>query len=383
VRRVVVVGAGPAGMAAAVCAAEGGRQVTLIDDNPEPGGQIWRGETEGAWFERLQRVRVARLPSARVVTGDPDARALTVELPDRTVTVTWDDLILATGARERFLPFPGWTLPGVLGAGGIQALVKSGLDVRGKRVLVAGTGPLLLAVAALLRSRGANVLGVAEQASGASLRKFAFSLPWRKLWQGFELRRGIRYWTSCWVESAEGRDRVERVRLHGRGVVECDYVAVGYGLVPNTELAQILRGAGTLVGECNGVGGVEKSLIEGQIAGHAAAGNAAGAARLQPELDRARKFAASLDKAFALRPELRHLAQAETLVCRCESVTHGDLKEFGSWREAKLYGRCGMGPCQGRVCGPAAEFLYGWQPSSVRPPVLPARVGSLLGEQHE
>lgn len=86
-----------------------------------------------------------------------------------------------------------------------------------------------------------------------------------------------------------------------------------------------------------------------------------------------------LEKAFALRPELKALAMPETIVCRCENVAAGALEGMRSWREAKLYTRCGMGPCQGRVCGPAVEFLRGWKPDSVRPPLLPVRVETMIG----
>jgi NADPH-dependent 2,4-dienoyl-CoA reductase/sulfur reductase-like enzyme len=360
-------------MAAAVCAAEGGQQVTLIDDNPAPGGQIWRGGDESEWFARLASVRAARMQGARVVAAEE--RALVVELADRVARVTWDKLILATGARERFLPFPGWTVPGVFGAGGIQALVKSGLDVRGKRVVVGGTGPLLLAVADLLRSRGASVVRVAEQAPASRVRRFALGLPWNKLWQGITLRIGAPYRTDCWVEEA----LPGRVRLNRGGWVECDYAAIGYGLVPNTELAQLAGPEAVLAGECAGIGGVEKSLVEGQIAGHRAAGNIDAAERLRPAHQAALDFARRLEETFALRDELRHLAAADTTVCRCESVPRARLDGLTSWREAKLHTRCGMGPCQGRLCGPATEFLYNWRPDSVRPPILPARVATLMG----
>ena len=371
--RVVVVGAGPAGMAAAVCAAEGGQQVTLIDDNPAPGGQIWRGGADSDWFRRLESVRVARMQGARVVAAED--HTLVVELAGRVARVTWDKLILATGARERFVPFPGWTLPGVLGAGGIQALVKSGLDVRGRRIVVAGSGPLLLAVAELLRKHGARVLRVAEQAPAARVRRFALKLAMNKLWRGIGLRLGSPYSTDCWVEEAQPG----RVRLNRGGWIDCDLAAVGFGLVPNTELAELVDTSAILAGECNGIGGVEKSLLEGQIAGHTVAGNHDEVKRLRPAHQAALRFVKLLDETFALRDELRTLAGPGTVVCRCENVARGRLDGLPSWRYAKLHTRCGMGPCQGRMCGPAVEFLYNWRPDSVRPPVMPARVGTLMG----
>ncbi|MEO8725967.1 MAG: pyridine nucleotide-disulfide oxidoreductase, partial [Acidobacteriaceae bacterium] len=89
------------------------------------------------------------------------------------------------------------------------------------------------------------------------------------------------------------------------------------------------------------------------------------------------RFARALNRAFIMRPELKSLAQPNTIVCRCEDVTHHQLRACTSWRQAKLHTRCGMGPCQGRICGPATEFLYGWKPSSVRPPIFPARISTL------
>jgi hypothetical protein len=121
-----------------------------------------------------------------------------------------------------------------------------------------------------------------------------------------------------------------------------------------------------------GIGGVEKATEEGRVAGLVAAGEDARA--------RVDGFPSTLARAFALREELRHVAERETIVCRCEDVDLGRMREFGSWREAKLQTRCGMGPCQGRVCGPAMEFLLGWRGESARPPVYPATVEELIAD---
>jgi hypothetical protein len=122
---------------------------------------------------------------------------------------------------------------------------------------------------------------------------------------------------------------------------------------------------------------VELSLIEGQIAGFAAAGREGSCRSFFKARARQRGFAASLDRAFALRPELKALPLAETIVCRCEDVNFSRLKAYGSWRSAKLQTRCGMGPCQGRICGPAGQFIFGWSPESVRPPIFPVVLQSL------
>ena len=130
-------------------------------------------------------------------------------------------------------------------------------------------------------------------------------------------------------------------------------------------------------GEPTGIGGVELSLIEGQIGGFAAAGNTTEAAKLFAARERGRRFARRLDRTFRLRSELRGLASPETIVCRCEDVDFSRLHSHTSWRAAKLQTRCGMGPCQGRICGPATQFLLNWTPDSVRPPIFPTRLESM------
>src|ERR1700735_3641798 len=190
---VIVVGAGPAGVAAATAAARHGRSVLLLDDNPAAGGQIWRGGVEPSSKRRTDREdekknRVLRglvssgatfLFGYRVFDAPAPGtlQALSEIASDpEVIALEYDRLIVATGARERFLPFPGWTLPSVFGAGGLQALVKGRFSVRGKRVAVAGSGPLLLAVAVHLREYGAHVTSIAEQASLAQLASFTASL---------------------------------------------------------------------------------------------------------------------------------------------------------------------------------------------------------------
>jgi NADPH-dependent 2,4-dienoyl-CoA reductase/sulfur reductase-like enzyme len=387
---IVIVGAGPAGIAAAVTA----KRAILLDDNPTIGGQIWRGGNSNPWFERLSCTDSKIVTGARVVSADAVRQTLLVERNGKAETLSYEKLILATGAREFFLPFPGWTLPNVMGVGGLQALVKSGLPVEGKRIVVAGSGPLLLAVASYLQKCGAIVPLIAEQADVKSLAKFTASLAAHpgKLWQAFSLRPR-RYLTSCWIEVALGSNQVERVRLRqGSRVWEepCDYLANAYGFVPNTELASLLGceiEAGAVkvdasqqtsvpnvycAGETAGIGGIDSALIEGQIA--------AGASNFQRKLREAKSFARLLNDTFHPRAELRALAQPDTIVCRCEDVTIARLRKADSWRSAKLHERCGMGPCQGRICGPAVQFILGWEPSSVRPPIFPTRLENLLQE---
>ena len=245
-RDLLVVGAGPAGMAAAWRAAQNGLRVSVVDDNPAAGGQIWRGGPPEAtvWFERLRSVDVEMINGARVFQQLRPGTLL-AETTSGVCELNYSSVVLATGARERFLPFPGWTLPNVMGAGGLQALVKTGLPIEGKRVVVAGSGPLLLAVAAYLRGRGANVLMIAEQAPAMRLARFAVGL-FRKRTQAFELKRqlkGVPYRSGCWVSEAHGKEQLESVTLVRGGKswrVACDYLACGFHLVPNVELAELL-----------------------------------------------------------------------------------------------------------------------------------------------
>lgn len=406
---VLVIGGGPAGMAAAVRAAECGVHVGIADDNPAPGGQIWRGESEDGqskeaakWYRLLRTSGVTMLCATRVFHS-PEAGMLLAETADHLLELSYRSLILATGARERFLPFPGWTLPNVMGAGGLQAMVKSGLPIDGKRVVVAGTGPLLLAVAAYLRNHGAVIPIICEQASWASLARFGMTLTGQpgKIFQGLHLKKdlgNVPFAANSWPLAAHGVKAVENVTISRGGkseTLECDYLACGFHLVPNTELPLLLgcqiRGGYVQIddfqqtsvqgvfcaGEPTSIGGVELSLIEGEIAGFVAGGRQEKARNLFAGRDKARRFARVLEQTFCLRRELRSLPNAETMVCRCEDVAHSRLQQHASWRAAKLHTRCGMGPCQGRVCGPATQFLFKWIPDSVRPPIFPARVENL------
>jgi D-hydroxyproline dehydrogenase subunit alpha len=408
----VVIGAGPGGLAAAATASESGLRVCLVDDNPSAGGQIWRcsvgdGPARAArrWLRRIDSAKVERRFGWRAVAS-PAPGVLRIEQSGRFADLEFATLVLATGARELFLPFPGWTLPGVFGAGGLQAFVKSGFGVRGKRVVVAGTGPLLLAVAVHLREAGADIVCVVEQAPMGRLLRFSAGLlggQAGKLFEGagYALRlAGIPYRTGAWVMRAHGDGRLEKVTiLSGLNVfdLEADMLAFGYHLVPNTELPRLLGceiDSGYVrvdelqqtsvkgiycVGEATGIGGVDKALIEGRIAGLAVAKKLDEARTLTSARDRQMRFVRKLADTFALREELRHLPDDDTLVCRCEDIPYRELAKCSSWREAKLHTRCGMGPCQGRICGAASEFLLGWKVPAPRPPLFPVEVATLAG----
>ncbi|MGE4618339.1 MAG: FAD-dependent oxidoreductase [Planctomycetota bacterium] len=410
---VVVIGAGPAGLSAACHAAELGQDVLLVDESPRPGGRIWAHRDSvpavvQGWIDRAQRAGVRWLQGGTVVDGAMETGAmetgametgasgsvLTASVVDgRRTYIRCQKIIVATGARERFLPFPGWTLPGVLGAGALQSLIKGGLDVEGKRLVIAGSGPLLLAVAQLGTSRGADVLMI-EQASLAQRLPLVFSLlsstsrlfeAW-KLWK--ELR-GIEKCSSSWPVKAEGQEKIEKVHLQTRNGIRiepADLLAVGFGLVPESRVAQglgcFVEQDGTVkvdelqqssirnvlcAGEPTGVAGSEAALASGQVAGIVAAG-ATPSADLLAKVRRLRGWGVALERAHSLRSELKPLASEDVTICRCEDVTASTVEGVGSLREARMQCRIAMGPCQGRVCVPILAFRDGLGQDSVRPP---------------
>lgn len=410
----LIVGAGPAGMAAALAAAPSGASIVMLDDNPAPGGQIWRDGPGAALPQQARAMRDAleRHANIRILTGCRvvglgGARGeltLLLENAEGGWAQRAGKVILCTGARELLLPFPGWTLPGVTGAGGLQALVKAGLPVAGQRIVVAGTGPLLLATANTVRKAGGQVVRIAEQSPWRHLAAFAAQLPrWpAKAAQALTLL-DRQFRAHSHVVEAMGDESVSAVRVHrGAGrheeIIACDRLACGFGLVPNTQLGELMGCAlgahdglavdsqqATTVpgihaaGECTGFGGSERALAQGAIAGHSAVGDMFLARALQPRLARWDSFAVALRRHFALREELKSLPRPDTLVCRCEDVSYAEVAARSGWIDAKLHTRCGMGACQGRVCGGAMQFLLGWRPAPPRHLLSPARIGTLAG----
>ena len=407
---ILVLGAGPAGLAAAHAASQNGQEVALVDENFEPGGQVWRGgplqwrdqRAHRLWEDLLVRPHVEFIGPARAISlVAPQELLLETERGPRTLA--WTRAIVCSGARELLLPFPGWTLSRVTGAGGLQALVKGGMPLDGKRVLVAGTGPLLLAVAHTVRKQGGIVVAIAEQRSTVELARFFGHLLLAhrgKVWQSMQLMaalRGIPYLHGATVTEARGEGRVRSVLLTHKGEqreIDCDILACGYGLVPNLEAAALFGCAtqsGSVVvdeqqrtsnehvfaaGESTGIGGVDKALAEGRIAGLCASGQLPGNGELRART-KARAFGTLLACSFAPLPALRALCRPSTLVCRCEDVSASQLAVHANWRSAKLQTRAGMGPCQGRVCGAACEFLFGWEPPGQRVPIYPTTAATL------
>ncbi len=408
---VAVVGGGPAGIAGAVEAAGAGNSVVLLDSSPRAGGQIWRHRERSElpavarmWLDRLDRSGATVLTSAQVVDATADGR-LGVIHEGRPVSVVAGSTILATGAQELFLPFPGWTHANVVGVGGAQALLKAGWDVRGKRVAIAGTGPLLLPVAAALARAGADLRMVAEQAPPEMVKAFAWSL-WRtprRLLQAAAHRAAfltVRYRWGTWVKrvvNVNGELHVTYTTGRSTWAEPIDILCTAAGLVPSTELARLLgcevREGCVVVdddqqttvpsiyaaGEPTGNTGMEAAIVEGALAGLAAAGQGGrgAAGQLKAEREAYRRFSERVANAFRLRPELRERVEPGTIVCRCEDVSMSALHAEWSPRQAKIVSRAGMGSCQGRVCGPALEYLFGTGRDTVRMPVVPTTVGLL------
>jgi len=407
---ILIIGSGPAGLAAALAAAELSSTVTVIDENPAPGGQIWRGGP-GAWrdkrahelWQALANCLNVRIQYGVRIVATPADKEFLLETADGAQKLSWNKLIICSGARELLLPFPGWTLPGVTGAGGLQALIKGGMPVNGKRVAVAGSGPLLLAVAETVIRAGGQVVSIIETKSSQNLIKFFLALLKShrgKLVQSLKLfwqLKRVRYRHDARVVKAHGEQRLLGISLeHGNKKIDlsCDLLACGFGLLTNLEIGILLgceikdgsivvddnqastRADVWVAGEACGIGGVDKALAEGHIAGLAAIGQVAKQDDIARRT-RARHFADLLKKSFATDDGLRKLCKSDTLVCRCEDVSARQLREHSDWRTAKLMTRAGMGACQGRICGAACQFMFGWDAPGLRQPVFPTKTSTL------
>jgi thioredoxin reductase len=437
-----IVGAGPAGLAGAVTAADAGLQVAVLDLGERPGGQYWRHpapalgsgppglhhdwETFIALRDRFAAHadggRITYLPGHAVWRLDRDGDGFAVragvdEREPRSVTVHARTALVATGAHDRQLPFRGWTLPGVMTVGGAQSLLKGSLLAPGRRIVVAGTGPFLLSVADGLLRSGAEVAAVVEAARPSSWLRGARrtgalpalpALPGKLReaagYAAMLARRRVPVLTGRAVVAAHGPDRVTGVSVAAitpdftrrpgpPAHIECDTLAVGYGFVPQVELAlqagcaTHLDATGMLVadvddtqrtsvagvwaaGEPTGVGGADLAVAEGTLAGDAIAtelGRAGGlsvAARERLRRRRAalRTFASLLAEAHPVPDGWHAWADPDTTVCRCEEVAMHEISgavALGARdaRAVKLLARAGMGRCQGRICGAALASL--------------------------
>jgi NADPH-dependent 2,4-dienoyl-CoA reductase/sulfur reductase-like enzyme len=444
---VVIVGAGPAGLAAARTLAARGIACVVLDDNARPGGQYLRQPPPGvaaprldprgaSLFAALDHALVEYRPGVTVWAA-PAPLTLAYAGAGGSGRVRARAIVLATGAQDRPCPFPGWTLPGVIAAGGCLNLVKGQGMVPTGAVVVAGNGPLVLLTAAVLLRLGVRVRAVAEAARptrrpGAALAcaaagpgVFARGIAYRARL----LRAGVPYLEGTAILRAEGGDEVASVTLarvgpDGRPLAEtarafpADWLVTGYGLQPATELSRLLgcrevfspsRGGWVpsrspvletsvahvfAVGEAGGIGGADAAFAEGAfvartIAARLGAGRAPRPSALR-RVDRARKSLAAL---YAL-PAPIDLADRETIICRCEEITAATLDAAarrcdGDLGRIKTETRLSMGRCQGRNClAPAAAIVAsacGTGPESLpwpraRPPARPVPLDALLTE---
>lgn len=411
----VIIGAGPAGMAAAATAAECGLGVTLLDEQPRPGGQIYRdvdrasdrrAQILGADYlagrdltAGLSHPGITHVAGATVWSVEPSGRVLYAR-DGTAASVEGQRVILATGALERPMPLPGWILPGVMTAGAAQILLKQGGIVPERAVLV-GCGPLLYLIAAQLVRACTPPLALVETQHISDLRR---GLPhiggalrgWRYLAKGAAMLREIRAariprHTAATAIAIEGDGRVERLRFTAGGkqhVIDCATVLLHHGVVPNVQASRALglahdwdaeqhcfrpqaddwgesSVAGVFVaGDGAGIGGAKVAALRGRLAALQAAHQLGRMTPAERER-RAAPLRRAMDAEMAIRPFLDaayppHAAAIApddaTVICRCEEVTAGDIRRQARLgclgpNQAKAFVRAGMGPCQGRYCG--------------------------------
>lgn len=430
----IVVGAGPAGLSAALTAAEHGLHVVVVDEQHDVGGQIFRQPPQTfrsppssafksyafgePLLERARRSKAIEWRLGRAAWGvfQPPGGGrvrLAISQADDTELLEGRSLLIATGAYDLPVAFPGWTLPGVMSAGGIQTLAKSQFLRAGKRFVLAGSHPLLLLVADLLVQAGGEVLEVAIARPKPAVNELLAGWPavpghFRLLAQTATAlrnlqRHGVPVRFGTLVLRAQGDDAVQRVTLcdadnewHARPgterVLQADTLVVGYGLLASSELA---RQAGCAVqwrpaeggwivqhdermrttvdpvyvaGEPAGVNGAEVAFLEGRLAalnivagirGEAPSEAQAAALRQTTRaIAKARRFTDVVLRFFEPRLDaLARLAADDTVICRCEEVPAGTVREFlgdnphvSDVNSVKLACRTGMGYCQGRYC---------------------------------
>ena len=442
----VVVGAGPAGISAAIEANRHGARVTLIDENSSIGGQYFRGRRHSTAagspreFHRLS-TGVTLLRRAAVIDAT-DAALVVAGAGSGTRRISYDGLVVATGAYDRPVALPGWTLPGVVTGGGAHTLAKAFGVVPGKRVVISGSGPFLPQLATALAHCGSQVVVYEATSFSTALRTLAWlSADFTVLRQAMRelaglAAAGVRIHYERIVTSIEGSDRVEGAVVHrvdeawipvSTGTsVAADSVCLAFGFVPNLDLAHLLgceilyepllsayrvntdaemrttRKRVYAAGETVGIGGARLAASTGAVAGLTFARDVGLVAdseyrerskKLEQHVGRLRRLAGRLNYSYRPRDGLWSLAHPDTVICRCEEVNMREADqalEFNSKTPAALKAatRVGMGPCQGKICTPyLTEWLrarHGYRvpvagwPWSGRPPIRPTRVADLL-----
>lgn len=449
-----IIGAGPAGMAAAAAAARHGLQPVVFDEQSAPGGQIyralestplrvpewlgedyWRGQS---LVEALRRESIDYRPGHMVwqLTREGEIGVLANDVAE---LIGAERIILATGAQERPFPIPGWTLPGVMGAGAAQILLKASGVVARAPVVLAGSGPLLYLVAAQYRRAGASVEAILETTPRDNYRRaMAHAVGamrgWRYLQKGISLlgelkRAGVRHERGVTALRAEGEGKLAYVRwqtVSQPGVwhsCEATTLLLHQGVIPNIQMTRALGGGHDwsdqqlcwiprrdvdgrsdidgfyVAGDGGGIGGARVAEIQGELAGLSAIASLGHID--MPTFDReAKSLRRRLKLESAIRPFLDALYRPadtwrrpadETVVCRCEEITAGEIRRVASLgcsgpNQMKSFTRCGMGPCQGRMCGVTVSEILAHENGQtveetgyyrLRPPFKPITLGQL------
>lgn len=461
----VIIGGGPAGMSAALEARRAGASVVLLEERKTLGGQIYKRPGSGFAVSDHRRagheLRDGGSMIAAVERSGTDIRTGTVVwgIWGKTIafqsgehdsgTIEAKEIIVAAGARDRPVAFPGWTLPGVITAGAAKSLVATQLVLPGRRILMAGSGPLALAFSAQLHAYGANIVEVHEASPSPGLRTLArvianadpALLVEAAHYRARLLRHRIPLHYASIIVRAEGETGVERavvadVDRDWRVIpgtersIDVDTILLGYGLESSTELTRLLgcdhrydsglggwipvrdewmrsSVAGILIaGDGGGVAGSPAAILEGRLAGVAAAVDlgrlsSAEAGRRASKAHRRRRrlerFVRAMAQLYPVGSGIHELADDDTVICRCEEVSAGTIArtiDEGATdpNVVRALTRAGMGRCQGRNCGSHiaagmarqnGRSIDSVELPTVRPPVKPVTIAAIASQRQQ
>lgn len=455
---IAVVGSGPAGLSAALEASRADARVAIIDEYHRPGGQYFKqpsasfklldrsamGRDYDRGLELLRRLEQGTIQvfTGTLVWGAFDPGVLDIYRRGECERLRAERIVVATGAYDRPIAFPGWTLPGVITAGAAQSLIKSQWVLPGQRVLMVGSGPFQLPVAAQLIKAGATVVALLEASKVGgwvtrvpSIWKHLEKVNEAKDYLGALLKGRVDSRFGWTILEARGKDRVEQAVITQvddnsqpvagtEKVLDVDTICLGFGFIPSLQLPRML-GCNSVwdenltawvtehdadqrssvpeifvAGESTGIGGHDVAIEEGTIAGLKAAADLGKVSadeaekklsKVRGDLKNHQEFAHFLNRTFALKPGIYDLIREDTLLCRCQEVTAGEVAAIarewdGSLPTIKRLTRVGMGNCQGRICGPlvaqVAAKASGKTAQEIgvdtaRPPIKPVPIQAL------